>query len=119
MNRSQLITSLATQFRNLTANDAEESVALILDAIKDVLANGGRVEIRGFGSLSITCRKPRIGRNPKTGEKVTVQAKCVPHFKPGIEMKKRVDICLQPSQAVTGDLWGRQYQIPAQNLVQL
>jgi len=91
MNRSHLIVTLASQFPNLTANDADESVQLILGAIQHALASGGRVEIRGFGSFSLSCRKPRIGRNPNTGEKVSVPAKCAPYFKPGIELKKRVD----------------------------
>jgi integration host factor subunit beta len=90
MNRSDLITNLASQFRNLTVKDTEESVTLILDAIKATLANGGRVEIRGFGSFSIHNRPARIGRNPKTGEKVEVPAKFAPHFKAGLELKERV-----------------------------
>lgn len=103
MNRSQLITNLASQFCNLTAKDAEVSVTIILDAMKNAMANGGRVEIRGFGSFSLNHKKPRIGRNPKTGEKVTVPAKYAPHFKPGIEMKKRVDAYLQLSLPAPGN----------------
>ena len=115
MNRSQLIAHLSSQFTNLTVSDAEVSVTLILDSIKNAMANGGRVEIRGFGSFSLNYRKPRMGRNPRTGEQVWVQAKSVPFFKPGIEMKKRVDAYLGSSQASTGNLRGRQYPIPAQN----
>lgn len=92
MNRSQLIAILSRQFSTLTAQDAEVSVTLILDEIKNAMANGRRVEIRGFGSFSLNHRDPRMGRNPMTGEKVTVPAKYVPHFKPGKELKARVDI---------------------------
>ncbi|GAO36010.1 integration host factor subunit beta [Sulfuricella sp. T08] len=119
MNRSQLITNLANQFRNLTSEDAEVSVTLILDAIKNAMANGGRVEIRGFGSFSLNHKNPRMGRNPKTGERIMVPAKSVFFFKPGIEMKKRVDACLQPPLAATDNPWSNQYQIPARNPAQL
>jgi integration host factor subunit beta len=91
-NRSQLVATLAGQFPNLTAKDAEVSVTVILDAIKNSLAKGDRVELRGFGSFSLSYRPPRIGQNPRTGEKVTVPAKYVPHFKPGKELKMRVDV---------------------------
>lgn len=92
MNRSDLIAKLAGKpSNNLTTEDADTSVKLILDAIGNSLANGGRVEIRGFGSFSLAYRQPRIGRNPRTGEKVPVGAKYVPYFKAGREMKKRVD----------------------------
>lgn len=119
MTRTQLIANLASHFPNLTAEDAEVSVTFILGAIKNAMANGDRVEIRGFGAFSLKHQKPRMGRNPKTGEKLMVPAKHVPHFKPGKELKGRVDEGLQPSQAVTGDLWGRAYKIPVQNSAQL
>lgn len=64
---------------------------MILDALSDALSKGGRAEIRGFGSFGLNYRPPRQGRNPKTGAKVKVPAKYVPHFKPGKELKERVD----------------------------
>ena len=64
---------------------------VILDALTDSLAQGDRIEIRGFGSFTLNYRPPRLGRNPKSGEKVQVPAKYVPHFKPGKELRERVD----------------------------
>lgn len=92
MTRSELITKLASRFPQLTQVDADLSVKTILDAISIRLAQGGRVEIRGFGSFSVHSRPPRLGRNPKTGERVPVPEKFVPHFKPGIELRERVNI---------------------------
>jgi len=92
MTRSELIAKLAGKFsNNLTTADVVSTVAIILDAIGDSLAKGDRIEIRGFGSFSLNYRQPRIGKNPRTGEKVPVPAKYVPYFKAGREMKKRVD----------------------------
>ena len=91
MTRSDLIAALASRFRHLVEKDAEISVKVILDAISQSLANGDRVDIRGFGSFDLNYRQPRIGRNPKTGEKVQVAAKRVPHFKAGKEMRERVE----------------------------
>lgn len=92
MTRSDLIAALASRFPRLTATDADLSVKLILDAMTSALAQHNRVEIRGFGSFSINYRPPRTGRNPKSGVKVSVPAKYVPHFKAGKEMRDRVDI---------------------------
>jgi len=91
MTRTDLIAALAARFPSLTPKDAEAAVKIILGALSDSLAAGNRVEIRGFGSLGLRSRKPRIGRNPKSGEKVEVPAKCVPYFKAGLEMRVRVD----------------------------
>ena len=91
MTRSDLIAALAVRFPKLMAKDAEIAVLEILDAIGQSLARGDRVEIRGFGSFDLTHRPARIGRNPKTGEKVHVAPKYVPHFKAGKEMRERVD----------------------------
>ncbi len=91
MTKSELIARLAERFPQLVAKDADLSVKMILDAMSDVLARGDRIEIRGFGSFSLNYRPPRIGRNPKTGEKVEVPAKYVPHFKAGKELRERVD----------------------------
>ncbi len=91
MTRSDFIAALASRFRHLVTKDAEISVKVILDAISQSLTNGDRVEIRGFGSFDLNYRPPRTGRNPKSGEKVDVPAKHVPHFKPGKEMRQRIE----------------------------
>jgi integration host factor subunit beta len=95
MTKSDLISRLATRFRDqLTARDTDSAAKLILDAMTSALAQGGRIEIRGFGSFSLNYRPPRIGRNPKTGDKVPVPAKYVPHFKAGKELRERVDLAV-------------------------
>jgi len=91
MNRSELIDRLAELHPQLLHNDAEQSVKEIFDAISKTLSHGGRVEIRGFGSFALNYKPPRIGRNPKSGTKVEVPAKYVPHFKAGKELRERVD----------------------------
>lgn len=91
MTRSELIAALAFRFPHLMAKDAEVAVKEILDAIGQSLAKGGRIEIRGFGSFGLNYRPPRAGRNPKSGEKVLVPEKYVPHFKAGKEMRERVE----------------------------
>lgn len=90
MTRSELIAALAQRFPGLMLKDADVSVKEILDAISETLAKGHRVEIRGFGSFALNYRPPRIGRNPKTGEKVAVEGKYVPHFKAGKELRERL-----------------------------
>ncbi len=91
MTKSELIAKLAGKFPQLVLNDAELSVKMILQEISKCLIQGGRVEIRGFGSFGLNYRPPRVGRNPKSGEKVDVPAKYVPHFKAGKELRARVD----------------------------
>ena len=91
MTKSELIARLAERFPQLVAKDADLSVKMLLDAMSEALAKGDRIEIRGFGSFSLNYRPPRTGRNPKTGEKVQVPAKHVPHFKAGKELRERVD----------------------------
>jgi integration host factor subunit beta len=91
MTKSELIARLAARFPQLAAKDADFAVKVILDALTDSLAQGDRIEIRGFGSFTLNYRPPRLGRNPKSGEKVQVPAKYVPHFKPGKELRERVD----------------------------
>ena len=91
MTKSELITLLSDNFSQLVHKDAELSVKTIIDSLGDALSKGGRVEIRGFGSFSLNHRPARLGRNPKTGEKVNVPEKFVPHFKPGKELKIKVD----------------------------
>jgi integration host factor subunit beta len=91
MTKSELIARLAARFPQLVAKDADLSVKMVLDAMTEALAKGDRIEIRGFGSFSLNYRPPRIGRNPKSGVKVQVPAKYVPHFKAGKELRERVD----------------------------
>jgi integration host factor subunit beta len=91
MTKSELITQLSDKFSQLVHKDAELSVKTIIDSLSNTLSKGGRVEIRGFGSFSLNHRPARLGRNPKTGEKVNVPEKFVPHFKPGKELKIKVD----------------------------
>lgn len=91
MTRSDLIARLAELHPQLQLKDAELAVKVILDAMSGTLSKGDRVEIRGFGSFGLNHRPPRQGRNPKTGAKVKVPAKYVPHFKPGKELRERVD----------------------------
>jgi integration host factor subunit beta len=91
MTKSELIDLLAMRFPQLVAKDADFAVKMILDAMTDALARGDRIEIRGFGSFALNYRPPRMGRNPKSGEKVSVPSKWVPHFKAGKELRERVD----------------------------
>jgi integration host factor subunit beta len=91
MTRSELIEQLAAKNTRFTSQDAALAVHVILDGISRTLAKGGRVEIRGFGVFGKILRSPRKGRNPMTGETVMVPAKSVPHFKPGKELRERVD----------------------------
>ncbi len=92
MTKSEFIAQLARRFPSLGPDDTKQSVSIVLDAISGTLARGDRIEIRGFGSFDLMHRKPRIGRNPKTGDRVEVPAKAVPHFKAGKELRKRVDL---------------------------
>ena len=91
MNRADLIDRLAFLHPRLLAQDADAAVRIIMDAMIDELTSGGRIEIRGFGSFSLNYHPPRMGRNPKTGVKVAVPAKYIPHFKPGLELRERVN----------------------------
>ena len=91
MTKSDLIARLAERFPQLVAKDADYAVKMILDALSEALVKGDRIEIRGFGSFSLNYRPPRVGRNPKSGDKVRVPEKWVPHFKAGKELRERVD----------------------------
>ncbi len=91
MTKSELIARLAERFPQLVAKDADFAVKMILDALTSALVRGDRIEIRGFGSFALNYRPPRIGRNPKSGDKVQVPEKYVPHFKAGKELRERVD----------------------------
>nr|CRH06052.1 Integration host factor subunit beta [Candidatus Magnetococcus massalia] len=90
MTKSQLIISVAEN-NGLSKQAATQAVELVFEDLAKALARGERTEIRSFGVFESRARKPRAARNPKTGEKVDVQAKTAVHFKPGLEMRKRVD----------------------------
>ncbi len=91
MTRSELVEALSTRFPQLQHKDASVSVATILDAITNSISEGGRAEIRGFGSFKLNYRPARHGRNPMTGAKVEVPEKWSPHFKAGLELRQHVD----------------------------
>lgn len=91
MTRSELIELMASRQNQLSAKDVELAVKLVIDHMAETLASGERIEIRGFGSFSLHYREPRKGRNPKTGDSVQLSGKHVPHFKPGKELRERVN----------------------------
>jgi integration host factor subunit beta len=91
MTKSELIELIAAKQGHLPAKDVELAVKQILEIMSDALAQGNRIEIRGFGSFSLHFRPPRQGRNPKTGETVALAGKYVPHFKPGKDLRERVN----------------------------
>ena len=91
MIKSELIERIADRFPHLYMRDVEKIVNAILEEISAALEQGGRVELRGFGSFSVKQRDPRDGRNPRTGEQVAVEGKKVPFFKTGKEMRKRLN----------------------------
>jgi len=95
MTKSELIEMIARKQKHLPAKDVELAVKHLLDLMSDSLAKGERIEIRGFGSFSLHFRPPRIGRNPKTGEAVALSGKYVPHFKPGKDLRQRVNSAYQ------------------------
>lgn len=100
MIKSELINRMVEVFiakkqTHLVAKDVENSVKVLVDTMIRSLAKGQRIEIRGFGSFDLNCRLARIGRNPKTGERVEVPEKYVPHFKAGKELRERVDVAMQ------------------------
>ncbi len=91
MTKSELIDIIGRKQKHLPAKDVELAVKYILEVMSDSLASGERIEIRGFGSFSLHFRPPRMGRNPKTGEAVALSGKHVPHFKPGKDLRERVN----------------------------
>ena len=91
MKRSDLISQLASQQEHLAPEDVEAAVKALLDQLREALGNGERIEIRGFGSFSLHYRPPRQARNPKTGETVSTTGKYSPYFKPGKELRERVN----------------------------
>tara|TARA_E500000331_G_scaffold101243_1_gene98147 strand:- start:236 stop:613 length:378 start_codon:yes stop_codon:yes gene_type:complete len=109
MTKSELIERIvAAQARSsnaqLNSKDVEFAVKTMLEQMSQTLASGDRIEIRGFGSFSLHYRAPRIGRNPKTGESVGLSGKHVPHFKPGKELRDRVNASLQADSAEPGSV---------------
>ncbi len=92
MNKSELIEKIATKNSSLPLKTVESAVKILLEQLSDSLEQGQRIEVRGFGSFSLHYRKPRQGRNPKTGEIVSLTGKFVPHFKPGKELRDRVNL---------------------------
>lgn len=91
LTRSDLIERLSARQSLLTGKDVELAVKAIVEQLSETLSTGGRIEIRGFGSFSLHYREPRVGRNPKTGEAVQLEGKHSPHFKPGKELRDRVN----------------------------
>jgi integration host factor subunit beta len=92
MIRSELVQMLAKDNPGLSSKEIEKIVTIFFDEIGARLAQGGRVELRGFGAFSTRARGARMGRNPRTGETVEVDAKRVPYFKPGKEMRQRLNM---------------------------
>lgn len=91
MTRSELIDLMADSQHQLSTKDVELAVKLLIDYMSETLSTGQRIEIRGFGSFSLHYREPRQGRNPRTGDAVELRGKHVPHFKPGKELRERVN----------------------------
>jgi integration host factor subunit beta len=91
MNRSDLVTEMAARFDQLSQGDAEMAVTAVLEAIGDAMARGHRIEIRGFGAFSVNRQAPRMGRNPRNGDSVAVPERRVVHFKPGKELREKVN----------------------------
>ena len=91
MVKSELVRALSEKLPELQVKDVELALNCLLGQMADALVQGNRIEIRGFGSFDLHCRPPRTARNPRTGEAVNLPAKVTTHFKPGKEMKDRVD----------------------------
>lgn len=94
MTKSELIEILTDKLSHLSAKDVEIAIKEILEMMAQTLSKGDRIEIRGFGSFSLHYRAPRVGRNPKTGDSVELTGKYVPHFKPGKELRERVNLTI-------------------------
>lgn len=94
MTKSELIEAIALKQTQLSAKDVEIAVKTIIEHMSHSLSTGERIEIRGFGSFSLHYREPRRGRNPRTGDAVELSGKYVPHFKPGKELRDRVNLSL-------------------------
>ena len=100
MTKSELIAVLARKQSHLKDKDVELAVKSLLDQMSGALSGGERIEIHGFGSFSLHYRPPRIGRNPKTGDAVALAGKYVPHFKPGKDLRQRVNDAAQQGAAL-------------------
>ena len=92
MTKSELIEALARRQTHLAFADVEMAVKSVIEQMSQALAQGERIEVRGFGSFALHFRPPRMGRNPKTGEAVALPGKHVPHFKPGKALREAVDL---------------------------
>lgn len=92
MIRSELVQKLVQENPGLSVREVEKIVAVFFDEVVDRLTADGRVELRGFGAFSTRARDGRTGRNPRTGETVDVEPKRVPYFKPGKEMRARLNV---------------------------
>lgn len=104
LTKSKLIARISKENQQLSPRDVELAVKTLIDYMADTLAEGGRIEIRGFGSFSLHFRAPRVGRNPKTGASVKLHGKYVPHFKSGKELRERVnDSMFDASSGTRGD----------------
>ena len=95
MTKSELIDILSHKQGQLAYKDVELSVKMLIEQMAQALSTGERIEIRGFGSFSLHYRPPRIGRNPKTGDAVALSGKYAPHFKPGKELRSRVNASIE------------------------
>ena len=103
MTKSELIELIAARQSQLSSKDVELAIKTMIEHMAQALAHGYRIEIRGFGSFSLHYRAPRIGRNPKTGESVGLSGKYVPHFKPGKELRDRVNRSMNESMATMSE----------------
>ena len=91
MTRADLINSLIARYRDIAPSQIDKSVREIFEHMIETLSQGESIEIRGFGSFEVRLREPRIAHNPKTGERVDLPARKVVHFKPGVELRNRVN----------------------------
>lgn len=89
--KSELIDRVASVYPHLALKDVEYAIKFLVEQMAEALVQGDRIEVRGFGSFSLHYRPPRQARNPKTGESVSLEGKYIPHFKPGKEMRERVN----------------------------
>lgn len=103
LTKSELIESVAAKQAQLSVKDVELAIKTMLEEMSQTLASGGRIEIRGFGSFSLHYRAPRTGRNPKTGDVVDLTGKYVPHFKPGKELRERVNASMETWNGPAGE----------------
>ncbi|PWV59492.1 integration host factor subunit beta [Plasticicumulans acidivorans] len=101
MTKSELIELLARKQSHLAYKEVENAVKTMIEQMSQALSSGDRIEIRGFGSFSLHFRPPRVGRNPKTGDAVTLPGKFVPHFKPGKELRERVNAAAEAGVQVS------------------